>query len=275
MSPEATYGPLTVRERFDVPTGHDHLTHLSHLSHLLSRSRDSFSTIALSCTYEKDDTLSARAIERAARSEEAKSVKSTGPAVEPTGLHAVLEWKVWWRKPDCWRDDIKYGSGGNDSTIIRLGESSNYSSSAKTLHTTRNPKGLGQLLRHRLAGRSPNIGTLEDRVRNMPLLSGSFSAAGWELRPIDNQRFCGRDGVLVRATWPSADPSPTPWDWIREYRLIVDRQRGVLLRCECLADDQKAIVVSVRSIQFDAPIPDSVFSYKLPPGTKTLWSSVT
>jgi outer membrane lipoprotein-sorting protein len=81
----------------------------------------------------------------------------------------------------------------------------------------------------------------------------------------------GKDALLMKAKWIGEGHAPTKWKSIDDYRLIVDSERGILLRCEGIVDDQPAVVVEASSIEFDLPIPDSIFSFEPPTGTRIVW----
>jgi hypothetical protein len=248
------------------------------LKNLLAKSRDSFGTVMLDCSSENDSELIRRVtFKNLATPSGSLLVQSTGPKPSESdgirgGLQVVHTSRIWWRRPSCSREDFSYVSGGTVISIACGVEASSYFSWLNVVYTTRPPFGWVEQLRSSLPQqRGPDPRTIAGRVQRMILLSGSFATAGWELNGIGKQTHCGRDGVLVQAKWMGPGEAPTDSPFIHEYHLIADRERGVLLSCAGMLDGQRATVVSVSSIEFDVAIPDSVFSFEPPAGTKIVW----
>jgi hypothetical protein len=102
----------------------------------------------------------------------------------------------------------------------------------------------------------------------IPLLDPSPLASGWELTLLDDCAHAGRNTLRVRARWMGAEPRPLLWEGVNEYEILVDRERGVLLRYAGIVDGEEAGVFSVCSVRFDEAIPDEVFSFEPPEGTR-------
>lgn len=249
------------------------------LRNLLSKSPNRFHTVILDATYQVDSQITGPAMTRhiEARSRAGKKnairVTSSRSGIEGSRIQRASTWRIWWRKPGCWRDDLIHGSGGTSVGIVCNGELSHYMSWLGKLHTTRPPvRALDRLKSSLFPSDLIDRRTADERANDIPLLSGSFAATGWELQLIGDRTHCGRKGLLFHARWRDSNRPPTPWGWIDEYRAIVDLERGTLLNCEGIINDQPAIVMSVSSIEFDAPIPDSVFQFEPPAGTRTIWA---
>ncbi len=186
------------------------------------------------------------------------------------------EWRAWWRKPACWRDDIVWQNGATAVSIVCDAAASSFISPRRTLYTSERPHGTLARLRAALGPRADHhVPRLEDRLQQVPLVEPSFLATGWQLAALGEDRHAGRAVVRVRATRLDTTSRPALWDYVQEYDLLVDRERGVLLRYAGLVDGKEAGVMSVRSVRFDEPIPDDVFRYHPPKGTKVVWAEST
>jgi hypothetical protein len=75
------------------------------------------------------------------------------------------------------------------------------------------------------------------------------------LEPHETERVAGREGVRVRA-----QPRPTSHDYIvlwpraDRYELVVDLERGILLRLSFLAGGQETMSDEVLAVRFDEPL---------------------
>jgi outer membrane lipoprotein-sorting protein len=248
---------------------------------LLTHSRESFDTIQLELACESNGPVMALAMERSIpdfqeRLASGSIVRFEASRVE-TGTGdddpwARYEWRVWWRKPSCWRDDLVWETGTAGKTIVCDGASSMYVPQTRTQYTTRRPVGLLADLRSLLAPRRRfQLATVEERLEQIPLVDASYLAGGWELAVLDERMHAGRNAVRVRATRIGAASRLGVWNYIDQYEILVDAERGILLRYAGIVDGEEAGVMSVRSVRFDEPIPDEVFSDEPPKGTKIIW----
>ena len=255
---------------------HD-LTGEGELRALLLKSGASFDTVVLDSTYETDGRLTGLAMKRrSARLPGSKIIRSKPRGLNeaegvPGGLQLNGDWRVWWRRPSCWRDDFAYPAGGTVINIVCGNDTNFYMPALDTLHTTRRPSQRMDRLRSFFRGAQPDLGTSADRLRSMPLFSESFGMIGWALDVIGNRTHCDRDGLLIRARWAGEGRRPAVWRFVDEYHLLVDIERGVLLSLAGIVDGQQAVVMSVRSIEFDTVIPDTVFAFEPPAGTRIVW----
>ena len=71
---------------------------------------------------------------------------------------------------------------------------------------------------------------------------------------------------------PGGDQSASGYRWWHEnaaaFELLVDAQRGTLLRFAIIENGAEAFGQEVTDIEFDAPIPDAMFSFDPPPETE-------
>lgn len=241
------------------------------LRDLLSKSLRSFDSIAIEASFFVVNTLAKSMIARSAEGgpvAEMKTLSSTSPRQDG---QQPSTWRVWWRKPDCWRADFSFASGGKASTVICKGVMSHYLPNSPTVHTTQGPIGALDRLRWALSrndmmDRRPAI----ERVQDMPLLGNTFASEAWELRAGSISSHCSRKGFGFDAMWRGSGEPTTVWPWISHYRGIVDADRGILLECAGLIDGEEAVRVSAVSVSFDPVLPDAVFVADAPEGTRTV-----
>ncbi len=181
--------------------------------------------------------------------------------------------RVWWSKPNCWRED-RADPGGTSVRIACHGVCSDYIPLRRTLHTTRRPQTLSDRLESLRAKRSHRLPTIVERVAAMALLSPSWGGLEWEFQIIGEEMYIGRNAVRATARWVGEGGMPIV-PFIDRYDVLVDRERGVLLRCSGLVDDQPAVVHSARTVQFDVAIPPEVFDYRPPAGTRIVWCTAS
>jgi hypothetical protein len=100
-----------------------------------------------------------------------------------------------------------------------------------------------------------------------------------ELEPQEEMTFAGQPAVRVSAT--PAEPSHE--DRLEafamdeaasdlgigadRYELIVDTERGVILRSEAQLDGSPYLIIEMRSVGFDEPLLEETFRLEAPPGT--------
>ena len=88
------------------------------------------------------------------------------------------------------------------------------------------------------------------------------------LEPLGRTICAGREAIRVRG-----EPNPASghrfWHENAEaFELLVDAQRGTLLRFAVIENEGEVYVQEVTEIEFDAPIPDAMFGFVPPPGTE-------
>lgn len=252
----------------------------SNIQQLLMSARESFSTIRLDCVAVYHPALLGRALERSfpdfqRLQAQGALARLTGPdeSIEHANAHTLIshDWRVWWRKPGYWRDDMIWNTG---SAVINIVGDSNafvYVSDVRTLATTQRP---GMLARWRsMFTRSllRAVPGLEDRVREFPLLDPWQFLRGCELGLEGAVEVAARDGFRVVARCGRSEAVHRVWQGVHEYEVVVDATHGILLRCAGLVEGLEAVVVSVRSVEFDGVIPDEAFTYVPPPGTRIVW----
>jgi hypothetical protein len=260
---------------------------------LLTRACESFDSIQLEWDVASNGPVLARAMQRSIPDFEQRvaegsiamfearreTPRGSGQEDDPWSRHS---WRAWWRKPSHWRDDYQLGDewgdrGGNVVQLAVGASSSVYVPMLRTLYTNQRPDGLVARLKHAVGPRNYfRLPTVTNRLRETCLVDPSFLADGWELSILGDRTHAGRSAVRARAQRLSAASEEGGerlgyWDYIKDYEILVDRERGILLRYAGIVDGEEAGVLSVRSVRFDEPIPDEIFAYEPPEGTRVAW----
>lgn len=234
-----------------------------------------FRTLVADYACQTDSSLMRRALLRHAEQDGSRVVvaRPAGPPTHDTGqgLHADLHWYVWWRRPNCWRDDMKDVWDWTVTSIVCNGESTIYNSRSRIVHTTRveSTESTTSGLEH--AATLQTLPTLSDRLTSIPLLPDFLAGEGWTIGYRDTRVHCGREGLLVKARWEGAGRAPVVFAFVDEYDVLVDRERGVVLSLVGLVDSRPAVVISAESLEFDCDVPDAVFTNAPPDGVVTVW----
>ena len=199
-----------------------------------------------------------RALEAFERGSEGALIRlyATSEQEEQPPVEDTSGFRVWHRAPDRWRIERDGARGHGLSLEIYVG--------AEWLHYSE------------AEGPISNIGDSDPVSSNVDfaittMLEPWSAASSLTFVDCEPTRFAGRDALSASARPRRRLDDPGP-DWAlmglprgaEEYRLIVDRERGVLLRIEALLDSSPFDVEEVREIVFDEPIEDEVFSFASP-----------
>jgi len=106
-----------------------------------------------------------------------------------------------------------------------------------------------------------------------PLLTDEICGIPQELRPLDLTvespvKWAGREAVRLvgvpgeRCDW-ERDPDPLHWG-ADEYEVVVDTERGVLLRCASRLGGKDFDALEVEEIYFDERFGEDVFTSREP-----------
>ena len=173
--------------------------------------------------------------------------------------------RVWWQKPSCWREEQLFDGEPTVTKIICYGQFWTFDAVHRKLLT--NVALQGKYTRRGRPSGQTYIPTIEDAVAAVPLLDPSFLLASHALQPLEETAHAGRAAVKVRAVYQKGkDLIPEPFFWAAadEFELLVDVERGILLRYEARWRGNAYAVSSIDSIVFDEPIPEKVFSFTPP-----------
>lgn len=94
-----------------------------------------------------------------------------------------------------------------------------------------------------------------DGIAGLPL-------GGLDLRVEGNTRRAGREAIrMVGVPVEEWDHFPEPLWWgADEYEVLVDAERGVLLRCASRLNGEDFNALEVEEISFDERFPDDIFT---------------
>jgi outer membrane lipoprotein-sorting protein len=179
--------------------------------------------------------------------------------------------KVWWQKPTCWRSE-RHHDNELLTEILCEGGWWTYSSSLNKLITNIEPqeKSPGIRVRNKRLSEGEAVPSLEDNIKDVPIVDPTFLLAIHDLHPEENVIHAGREAVRVRSfSRKGRDYSLEPFFWsgADEYELLVDRERGILLRYSASYGGQEYANAAVEEMIFDEPISHEVFSFTPPPNT--------
>lgn len=251
--------------------------HLPDLLHLLYTAHHSFTTIQVAWRYryqvEALAEMQARwAAQRGPKSVQPLWAKGAGGVQSPS--ERTMQWHIWWRKPDCWRDETELNGLGKNIRVICQDRWSFYSAAGQKLSTNTLPDGPQHQQRILRGRQPPGAGQIrpevEEAVNEVPLLDPAFLLASHELEPGADVQYAGREALQVRAiARKGRDVARDPFFWggADDYELLVDKERGVLLRYAARLRGEEIAVAAVEHVVFDAPIPDDVFVFTPPPNT--------
>jgi len=170
---------------------------------------------------------------------------------------------IWWKPPNLWRDDEGTGTGEVVSTLVagsqwtQLGVPVHPEWPGLPLGVTRALKRARQ--RGELTGNSGV--TIENRLRDIPIVAPGAVASSWQLTLKGATEYCGRRVQSVRARRGILTDEGWASDIFSDYEWLVDDSTGILLRASALVDQGEARVFEVRACAFDHDIPASVFEW--------------
>lgn len=170
--------------------------------------------------------------------------------------------RLWWQKPDCWREEQQLGENRHTTTTILCRDAWwAFRSGEEMLYTNTT-----LIEQHRRSGMRIEKGhppDIQQLTMGVPLLDPSFLLTSHALEIIGVGEHAGREAVHVRATYQKRKDHLHDaffWATADEYRLLIDAEYGVLLRYAGLLDGSAYAVSSVEHIAFDAPIPPETFA---------------
>ena len=221
-----------------------------------ARAEDSFTTIQLDCLAEYNTAQ----LEAASGRSSSGGVRIADPTAE-NPQRFRHDWRVWWRRPDCWRDDIIWDTGHSAVSIVCGGASSSHVSALDPRHMpSKAPSFLARLGRRFTRQEFSYEPTLAERLSQMPLVQPQGLMHGWSLATRDSVEHIGRAALRVRATRGPDAAQFGMWDYVDVYDVDIDQERGVLLRCAAIIGGSEASVLTVRSVRFDEPISAEPFA---------------
>jgi hypothetical protein len=213
--------------------------------------------------------------ERFARSE--AYVRTFGKPPEPSEnfrYHepdSPYEWrcKVWRIDNHRWRQETELPGGGVDiwASTGRI----------RSRGTRREPPGTPEDWHRRIGGGRRQddptwlIPTADTFWTMYPFDSAGFCSLDWELGRLDLEvegpvSWAGREAVRLKGVpveeWEHP-PEPLWWG-ADEYEVVIDAERGVLLRTACRLDGEDFDALEVEEIFFDERFGEGVFTSRMP-----------
>lgn len=181
------------------------------------------------------------------------------PRRMPHNGPATLGWRVWWQRPDRWRDEITWEGGVKGVSVAAGGRLRSFviaadgtrRESASLVPNDYAPSGKDEM-------RDARAASLLRRLRELPLLDPSCFLSGWNLSSGEPTSHIGRRAWRCTA---SASPTATTflWRYVRDYSLVIDDERGVVLQCTGWHHGAPVGSLSVTTAHFDVPLDDALF----------------
>lgn len=219
-----------------------------------------------------------------------------------TARATVLEWREWreqsggWRRrenrrrlvavnPSRFRKE-EIGDGGLPGHISAYNGDVwwHYSPARQTARTNTPVSGIPsgvntQFSRHPITPGDDiyEILDAEYAICAEPCLNPSYFLYAWWLEPTGRTTWAGREAIRVRAE-PNGNNGPRHWwERVESCELLVDAERGVLLRLAGIAEGREVIGHEVTGIEFDGPVDDGEFRFSPPDGAavEMAWRSDT
>ena len=163
-------------------------------------------------------------------------------------------WRVWHERPNRWRQEVEPTRDDGPGTEYRVVDGREFWYYSPR-HGARHAVTAGQ-------GFAPEfeIGYLFDPEEGAPDLYYL------SMRAVGRARQAGREAIRVEATKPRGwDYPPEPLWWgADDYELVVDAERGVILRLASRLRGRAFDVTEVLDIHFDETFPEGTFSLQLP-----------
>jgi hypothetical protein len=88
------------------------------------------------------------------------------------------------------------------------------------------------------------------------------------LHVVGSAEELGRQADVVQGTVRDPQPDPGLWPGADQYRLLVDRQYGILLRAEALLAGEVYAGTAFTELVLDQPIPEERFVLQVPRGAR-------
>lgn len=161
-------------------------------------------------------------------------------------------WRVWHERPDCWRQEAELPDGSGTEYRVIDGRSFWSYSPRDGAHAATTASGT--------FGPEFEIAYVFDPE------SGAPDLYYLEMRVVGRIRHAGREALRVEATMSSEweyPPEPLWWG-ADDYELVVDAERGVILRLASRLEGRAFDVTEVLDVGFDETFPESMFALDLP-----------
>lgn len=195
-------------------------------------------------------------------------------AVAKWGYGRNYSCRLWAANPDRFREEYPEGDDGSRAVTALHGPIRwHYSPRRRQAHTNTTAALPAAVAAEYYRERpDPGIEVYEIRdgeygiIAEWTLNPSPLLYALW-LEPLGRTTCAGREAIRVRGEPNPASGRRWWYENAAAFELLVDAERGTLLRFAVIADGAEADVQEVTEIEFDAPIPDAMFRFDPPPGT--------
>lgn len=195
--------------------------------------------------------------------------------VEKWGYVDKYTGRLWAAHPDRWRTEYPEGDDGSYAVTAFHGPTRwHYSSRRRQAHTNAAASELPADIQAEYYRERPSPGIAVYEIRDgeygisaeWTLNPSPLLYALW-LEPLGRTTCAGREAIIVRGE-PNATSGYRWWHENAEaFEMLIDARRGTLLRFAVIEKGAEAVGHEVTEIEFDAPLPDAMFSFDPPPGT--------
>ena len=192
--------------------------------------------------------------------------------VEKTGSTLTIEVdsQLWIGNPTRFRQEITTrGSPGDPTAYLLNGDTwwEYYSSGFVGTNAPREQIPVEVDVTVRSEPVHPMYEDAEYAIISQTPLDPSWLISGLWMEPGSRLRYAGREAIRVQAKPIQEDNSEWYWwEGADEYELLVDVERGILLRIEARRHGKGFAGIEVTQIEFDVPIPEETFVFTPSPG---------
>ncbi|MBE0411033.1 MAG: hypothetical protein IBX69_15035 [Anaerolineales bacterium] len=250
--------------------------HLVPLLELLYTARNNFTSIHVSWRYwyRKDLMQTALSNYAAQRSPSVQMLSSKKTQPTPTSSQpereTVINRRLLWQKPTFWRYEEDRPTENN--ALLRIISDNRfwtYATASNKVYTNVEPEAGRKpfRIRKRKKRSQEQFPSLEDEIKDVPLVDPSFLLATHHLTPIETTTYLDREAIRVRGVYRTGRILPwEPFFWAiaDENELLVDSRRGILLYYSAVANHQVIAIASVENVIFDEAISPDLFNFTPP-----------
>lgn len=228
---------------------HNFSMNLQVLLLLLYSARDSFSTCEISWEFRVQPAWMDRIMEQ----------DSAAPYTAKPWTRSQR--RLWWRKPGFWRDE-QHTHNGSYTVILRDDQWFAYQLPSRWVQTNMpaHMLNLSPEVRVMTGGVTPD---LDDLIAQIPVIDPAFLLAIHDFQLVGEAEHAGRQAIRVRSAYRRNAYLTLDglfWSRASSYELLVDRERGTLLRYAALEGDIEVAVASVTNVAYDVAIAEEIFS---------------
>lgn len=232
---------------------------ISTLLDLLYSARDRIESIQATYRYTyRPGVMDASVTNR--RQDEPTRITPAPTDAKPSQRTAEVLWRVWWEKPSRWRYEQRHDGFPPMVSIIN-GKQWWYLSSTGDVASHRSAVDAPSFSMH--APLSPNLTDIDYAVNEVMFLDPSPLLGSHVFEIVGQTHHLGRDAIRVRAVrrrGRAVIVDPLFWEHADGHELLVDRERGILLRYDSWIGDMVYATASATEVVFDMPLSHELFA---------------